>query len=264
MKRIGTLLLAMTMLLGVCAAAQEEFSLRGYDKALGYQYVQLGEFPQDADGTVQPILWRVLSVDDTQAYLLSEYILFNNRIHPDDDEYVSFGAAFNQTEMFKLLNGPFEGNPLPVEEQEALKKRERLGRVHIAEICFRDQAFSPAEQRMLLEDEALGMVFLAAAEDLKNPDMGFANSKQRKAFGTEYALQNGLFQYQNGSSPYWTRSQSKSFIYGTRCTKVDGDLGYIRCVVMNEGCRPAVRLLLGGLTPTGGEGTMDNPYTFAR
>ena len=262
MKRICMLVLAM--MLGACAAAQEPFSLRGYDQKEGYQYVQLGEFPQDADGTVRPILWRVLSVNDTQAYLLSEYILFNNRVHPDDKEYIAFEAAFNQTEMFNLLNGPFEGSPLPEQEQEALKKRERLGRVHIAEICFKDQAFTPAEQRMLLEDEELGIVFLATAEDLKSREMGFASSKQRKAFGTEYALQNGLFQYQNGSSPYWTRSQSKSFAYGTRCTKVDGDLGYIRCVVMNEGCRPAVRLLLDGLTPTGGDGTIENPYTFAR
>ena len=262
MKRICMLVLAM--MLGACAAAQESFSLRGYDQKQGYQYVQLGEFPQDADGTVRPILWRVLSADETQAYLLSEYILFNNRIHPDDKEYIAFGAAFNQTEMFSLLNGPFEGSLLPEQEQEALKKRERLGRVHIAEICFKDQAFTPAEQRMLLEDEELGMVFLATAEDLKSREMGFASSKQRKAYGTDYALQNGLFQYQNGSSPYWTRSQSQSFAYGTRCTKVDGDLGYIRCVVMNEGCRPAVRLLLDGLLPTGGDGTMENPYTFAR
>lgn len=262
MKRICILVLAL--MLGTCAAAQESFALRGYDQKEGYQYVQLGEFPQDADGTAHPILWRVLSVDDTQAYLLSEYILFNNRVHPDDKEYIAFEAAFNQTEMFELLNGPFEGSPLLEEEQAKLKKRERLGRVHIAEICFKDQAFTPAEQRMLFSDETLGMVFLASAEDLKNPWMGFASSKQRKAFGTEYALQNGLFQYQNGSSPYWTRSQSKSFAYGTRCTKVDGDLGYIRCVVMNEGCRPAVRLLLDGLGPTGGDGTMENPYTFSR
>ena len=257
-------MLVLVMMLGACAAAQEPFTLRGYDQKEGYQYVQLGEFPQDADGTVRPILWRVLSADNTQAYLLSEYILFNNRVHPDDKEYIAFEAAFNQTEMFQLLNGPFEGSPLPEQEQEALKKKERLGRVHIAEICFKDQAFTPAEQRMLLEDEELGMVFLAAAEDLKNQEMGFASSKQRKAYGTAYALQNGLFKYQNGSSPYWTRSQSQSFAYGTRCTKVDGDLGYIRCVVMNEGCRPAVRLLLDGLTPTGGDGTMENPYTFAR
>jgi len=252
------------LLLSMSAHAQEAFALRGYDQKEGYQYVTLGEFPQEADGTVRPILWRVLSVDDTQAYLLSEYILFNNRIHPDDNEYIAFEAAFNQTEMFRLLNGPFEGNPIPIEEQEVLKARERLGRIHIAEICFKDQAFSLAEQGMLISDEALGTVFLASADDLKNRDMGFSSSKQRRAYGTEYALANGLFKYQNGTSPYWTRSQSVSFAYATRCTKVDGDLGYIRCVVMNEGCRPAVRLALEGLVPVGGSGTMEDPYTFSR
>ena len=263
MKKCFALLLAFACLLCACACA-EDFSLRGYDKKQGYQYVQLGEFPQDADGTARPVLWRVLSADDSQAYLLSEYILFNNRVHPDDKEYIAFGGAFNQTEMFALLNGPFEGNPIPKEEQDKLKAKERLGRVHIAQICFKDQAFTQAEQDMLIADEELGMVFLASADDLKNSAMGFSAAKSRQAKGTEYALENGLFQYQNGTSPYWTRSQSLSYDYGTRCTKVDGDLGYIRCVVMNEGCRPAVRLSLKGLVPTGGSGTMDDPYTFAR
>lgn len=263
MKRILTAMLLLAMLM-TSQNAMAQFELRGYDKKEGYQYISLGEFPQEEDGSVKPILWRVLSVEENQAYLLSEYVLFNNRVHPDDNEYIAFDAAYNQTEMFKLLNGPFEGNPLAVEEQQELKSIERLGRVHIAEICFKDQAFTAAEQEMLVADEELGMVFLAAADDLKNKDYGFSSSKQRQARGTEYALANGLFQYQNGTSPYWTRSQSVSYKYATRCTKVDGDLGYIRCVVMNEGCRPAVRLSLEGLEPVGGSGTMEDPYTFVR
>lgn len=263
MKKLVACMLALALMLSACALA-EGFALRGYDKKQGYQYIQLGEFPQEADGTVRPILWRVLNVDDTQAYLLSEYILFNNRVHPDDNEYIAFDAAFNQTEMFALLNGPFEGNPISKDEQDALKAKERLGRVHIAEICFKDQAFTQIEQDMLVTDEELGMVFLAAADDLKNSEMGFSSSKNRQAWGTDYALENGLFQYQNGTSPYWTRSQSVSYPYATRCTKVDGNLGYIRCVVMNEGCRPAIRLALQGLVPTGGSGTFEDPYTFSR
>ena len=117
---------------------------------------------------------------------------------------------------------------------------------------------------MLMVDDELGMVFLADADDLKNAAMGFSSAKQRQAHGTEYALENGLFQYQNGTSPYWTRSQSSSYAYATRCTKVDGNLGYIRCVVMNEGCRPAIRLMLDELEISGGSGTMDDPYTFSR
>jgi len=257
MKRIAVFL-ALLMLLGSCAVAEGE--LRGYDKKEGYQYVLLGSFPQDADGTVKPILWRVLSAEEDRAYLLSEYVLFNNRVHPDDQEYIAFDAAFNQTEMFALLNGPFEGDPISKEEQDELKKRERLGRVHIAEKSFKDEAFTAAEQAMLITDEELGTVFLVTADDLKNRDYGFASANDRKAYGTEYAAENGLFVYQNGSSPYWTRTQSQSHAYGTRCTKVDGNVGYIRCVVMNEGCRPAVRLALDGLSVLSGSGTKDDPF----
>ena len=260
-KRIAVILLLAMM---ICANASAEFALRGYDKKAGYEYVALGEFPQEADGTAKPILWRVLTVGEEYAYLLSEYVLFNNRVHPDDNEYIAFNAAFNQTEVFSLLNGPFDGNPISIEEQEELKSIERLGRVHIAEVCFKDQAFTANEQAMLIEDDELGMVFLASADDLKNKAYGFNTSKNRQARGTEYALENGLFQYQNGTSPYWTRSQSVSYKYATRCTKVDGDLGYIRCVVMNEGCRPAIRLKLEGLEPAGGSGTAEDPYTFNR
>ena len=262
MKRFFLILLAVMMLVVSCAHAETE--LRGYDQKEGYQYVYLGAFPQEADGAVKPILWRVLSVEDQQAYLLSEYILFNNRVHPDDQEYIAFGAEFNQTEMFKLLNGPFDGNPIPKGDQDELKKKERLGRVHIAETSFKEEAFSENELSMLVTDDELGTVFLVTADDLKNREMGFRSAKDRKAYGTAYAMENGLFVYQNGSSPYWTRSQSQSYAYGTRCTKVDGDLGYIRCVVMNEGCRPAVRLSLEGLSVSGGSGTMDDPYTFVR
>ena len=103
MKRTLMIMLAMIMV-AVCGIACADFELRGYDKKAGYQYISLGEFPQEADGTVKPILWRVLSIDEEQAYLLSEYILFNNRIHSDDNEYMAFEAAFNKTEMFSLLN----------------------------------------------------------------------------------------------------------------------------------------------------------------
>lgn len=238
--------------------------LRGYDPYEGYQYVQLGVFPQDADGTERPILWRVLNVEQGQAYLLSERILFCSRIHPDDRAYAALDAAFCETELFALLNGPFEGSPLPEEERESLLANKRMGYVYLAETSFREQAFTPEEQAMLMEDTERGMVFLPSAEEIKSRKNGLASSAQRKASGTEYALANGLFRYQDGSSPYWTRSQSQTYAHSVRCTKADGDLGYIRCVVMNEGVRPAVLLRVDGLVPAGGDGTMDDPYILIR
>lgn len=117
---------------------------------------------------------------------------------------------------------------------------------------------------MILDDKELGRVFLPSADDLKNVNYGFGTNPSVKAYGTQFAIAEGLFRYSNGSSPYWTRTQSADFPYGTRCTKEHGNLGYIRCVVMNEGIRPALRLDIGALELSGGDGTMENPYLVKR
>lgn len=73
MKRFVFLLLTAWLLSSGFAVA--DVNLRGYAKENGYQYLAFGRFPQTADGKEQPILWRILSATDKEAYLLSEYIL---------------------------------------------------------------------------------------------------------------------------------------------------------------------------------------------
>ena len=210
------------------------YELEGFNKNKGYNYVKFGNFAQGEKGEILPILWRILEVDNEKAYLLSEYILFNNRIHPDDNEWSDSNAKFNITEIYNILNNKFV-----------------------------NEAFTEVEQDMLIEYEELGKVFLVTAEDLKNLDYGFGTNDSRKAYGTPYALNNGLFQYLKrfGShSPYWTRSQSATMKYGARCTKQDGSIGYIRVVVQNEGIRPALYLNISKYEITEGEGTFENPF----
>ena len=151
-----------------------------------------------------------------------------------------------------------------VDEAAELRHKTYYGRAYDAETSFYEQAFTAAEKAMILDDKELGRVFLPSADDLKNADYGFGTNPSTKAYGTQFAIAEGLFRYSNGSSPYWTRTQSADFPYGTRCTKEHGNLGYIRCVVMNEGIRPAVRLDIGALELSGGDGTMENPYLVKR
>lgn len=230
-----TLLILTAALLCLAPIGSRAAELRGYDEQLGYEYVALGSCPQESGGGEAPILWRVLEATEREAYLYSEYVLFNHRVHEDDQEYVAFEGQWNRTELFSLLN------------------TEKL-----------NEWFTERERALLLDDGELGTIFLASGEDLHNRAYGFGADRQRRGYGTPYALENGLFRYSNGSSPYWTRSQSSTKAYGTRCTKVDGRTGYIRCVVMNEGVRPAVRLNLTGLSPVAGDGTLENPYRFMK
>lgn len=160
MKRIIALLLAALLMVS-CALA--DVALRGYDAKSGYVYVTLGQCPQDADGGVEPIIWRVLSVEDGRAYLLSEYVLEARPIHSDYQEYANkptnkkkpgFNGDFTQTEMSRYLCGDFAQN------------------------CFTDD-----ERAMLTPDDTFGLFFLASDADLKNKAYGFTSNESRKAWG---------------------------------------------------------------------------------
>lgn len=225
------LCLALILLPGLAAA---QTGLRGYDKKEGYQYVSLGSWPQGESGESAPILWRVLSATDHEVLLLSEYVLGNHCVHSVYEDYVTFGGVWNKTDMYRFLNETF----LP-------------------------KAFSQSEQPLLLFSEELGSIFLPASEDLSNKSFGFINDKARMGKGTPYALANGLFKYSTKYSPYWTRTQSSTLISGARCTKVKGNVGYIRVVVENVGWRPALKLNLDTAMIASGDGTVASPFQFA-
>jgi len=233
LRRVYTALL-LALCVGVWAAPGfADGALRGYDAAEGYQYLELGTFPQTLENGLEPIVWRVLYADGDTAFLLSEYVLLHHRIHFDDAAYERSGGDFTQTEMYEYLNGEFL------------------------------QSFTDGEIRMLKAGEDGSLVTLLTVDDLKNKAYGFTGDRARRGTPTAYALQNGLFQYTNGSSPYWTRTQSETRTYGAVCTKEDGNLGYIRVVVQNEGCRPAVWLNAQMITIEGGDGTLDDPFRIS-
>lgn len=237
--RLVSLLLAMCCL---CACALGEDALRGYDAKSGYMYLTLGAFPQTAQGEALPILWRVLSVEEGRALLLSEYVLEARRIHGDYKEYANkpshktkpgFNGDFTQTEMSRYLNGDFAAR------------------------------FTEDERALLAPDETLGLFFLLSSDDLKNAAYGFTTNQSRKAWGTEYAIANGLFVYRaaRGShSPYWSRSQSSTNPQGARCIKSQGELGYINVITEDEGMRPACWLDTTRACILLGTGTKEDPF----
>lgn len=230
------LMLALLLCLCVPALAQEN-ELRGYDKKEGYVYLHMGQIEQTKEGEILPIVWRVLSVENNQAYICSEYILGNGRIHHSDKEWIANKADFSKTELWDFLNNNF------------------------APRCFTEE-----ELGMIVDYEHLGKFYLLTGEDLNNKAIGFGSNKARKAWGTEYAKENGLFIYRvkhGKCSPYWTMTQSTAAPYGARCTKALGNVGYIRVVVMNEGWRPVCRLDLTKLEIVGGAGTLEEPFKIA-
>lgn len=242
MRKLICWLLLAAMLCS-CAAAEAP-TLRGYDKKEGYVYLTMGTFPQTAEGEKLPILWRVLAVEDGRALVLSEYVLEARRIHGDYKEYANkptnkskpgFNGDFTQTEMSQYLCGEFTAN------------------------------FTSGEMALITPDESFGVFFLLSSDDLKNAAYGFATNESRKAWGTEYALANGLFKYmanRGSHSPYWTRTQSSSNTQGARCIKSKGELGYINVITEDEGMRPACWLDAAQIVIESGTGTKEAPYVL--
>ena len=103
------LLVILLILTAVCLA--EENSLRGYNKAEGgYQYVQVGSYPYEEDGTVAPVVWRVLSVEDQHAILMSDMILDSKQItfveDQKDQENHNYPdlTDFRESDLYQWLN----------------------------------------------------------------------------------------------------------------------------------------------------------------
>ena len=192
--------------------------------------------PLDAD----PILWRVLSADEKQVYLMSEYILFAAPLHPSMKEYRETGSDFGNTALCKRLNGEFA-----------------------------DTAFTEEEKAALLPFGDYGKVSLPSGDDLNNTSMGFTKRKlsTRKAKATEYAVRvTGAIVYRaavGNSTPYWLREQASKEKRHGRSTKQDGKVGTLHCDAADVGARPVVLLKPGSFQIVSGSGTKTDPFLLS-
>ena len=260
MRKRRMLCLMAAVMLMTALSAQGEISLPGYQEKSGYTYVSFGNYPQWIDGgdpeemawtwsrnkllenppevASSPILWRVLTGDEEQVFLLSEYVLFAMAMHPNMKEYEKMKGYFPDTQLGKYLNSEF-----------------------LAE------AFSEEEQSLLKPDEDGTLITLLTAEELNNRAWGLGKSRNntaRKAWATEYAIRvTDVFVYRVAMGMHtcdWLKDQAKNQKNHTRCTKQEGDIGHIACITLNEGVRPVIHLNLDGLEAAGGSGTKTDPY----
>ncbi len=155
MKSLILLLLALILALPSIAGAESTEEISGYSRAEGHRYVLFGSYPTEEDGTVKPILWRVLKAGNGEAWLLSEYLLFAAPIHGDYQHY----AGWESSDLYKYLNE-----------------------------VFINDAFSAGEQSALLvrtEDGA--RVTLITSDEMKDASLGFSSNNARLCESTAWA-----------------------------------------------------------------------------
>ena len=223
-------LLAVCLLLPVPSFAAEETALRPYQKETKkWTHVLLGQTPTKADETREPVSWRVLSVSGQNALLLSDRILFTARIDGQRNVY----EGWEQSELYEYLND-----------------------------VFLKDTFTWAERCILLRQPDRALVSLPEADDLKNPQYGFADAESRRAAGTEYAIDNGLQVYTGAGlkdSPYWTRTISDNHEKTHRRVIREGGWGYLGVWHTGQGVRPMIMISLQGVSVASGEGTIQDP-----
>ncbi len=241
-------LLCLLLLLLVPAQAE----IQGYAKGQGYNYVYFGEYPYDKDGAVQPVLWRVLSVQDNRALMLTEYIIDTDQVIFVTDKKVIEDHSYRRIEKF--------------EESDLFPK---LSTEYVDRLLGDD----PIRNALVPEPNG-AILFLLTDEDYVNVDYGFEKSrwaewpariKSHEAQGTPYAIkQRGLYvAYQNDMSPYWVAAVKSPTDYKLQIVGFNGHLSYGAYTRVNIGLRLSVRLDLNQIAISGGEGTRQSPYQLA-
>lgn len=250
-SRISAALLVILLILtAVCLA--EENSLRGYNKAEGgYQYVQVGSYPYEEDGTAAPVVWRVLSVEDQQAILLSDKILDCKSItfvaNDKDRENHNYPdlTDFRESDLYQWLNN------------------------EMFNTLFQNDAMSQA-----VTETDQGVLWLLSYDELANTKWGFDKSvwkhnyKTRRAYPTPYAIAQGVKQIfggqgsPDGSAPWWSRTLR--YKKGKKAWMPGAD-GHISVGVIGRtgvGVRPCLTLDLTNVSITSGSGTEQAPFVL--
>ncbi len=237
----------MVLLLCLVPEMAGAVEFRGYEKGNGWQYVYLGEYPYEADGTAAPVLWRILEVSDGKALLMTEYII-------DTQQVV------------------FESDPRKIERNEYRRLT-----------CYADSDLytwmnttalntllgDDPIRNALIEEPGGGKFFILTMEQFLNADYGFApnrwdNQPTRHATGTPYAIKaRGLYvDMEISKSPYWAADIKSVDGYRLALVGNNGHLSWGGYTRTNVGIRPSVRLDLSQIKVQSGTGTKKNPYVL--
>ena len=246
------LIVGILILLCLLPLAPAQAEMRGYEKGLGYEYVLLGSYPYEKDGTAQPVLWRVLDIKEGRALLLTEYVLDAKQVIFESDPKVI------ENHSFRRISSYAESDLYAWLNSEGLDTL--LGQDSI--------------RAALVEEPGLGLLYPLTQEDyLNEADYGFSKGQWgeelnaypvRQAVCTPYAKAQGLYvEGGNGKSPYWCVAIKDPSGYKFGLVGHNGHISwgaYTNTKV--AGLRLAVRLDLSCLALSGGTGAKNDPYTL--
>ena len=164
------------------AAKLEEIKPNYYqtlvDTAKVGSYFYLGQYEQDNDleNGKEDVSWRVLAVDGTKLFVVSEYVL-DARYY---DRYPGSETCWENSEMREWLNGEFYNNIFSSKEQN-----------YVLTTTVEVEAYSKYPDTYVgnpTEDK----LFLLSEKEVQHL---FSSTKDRRAWPTEYAIARGVKKY---------------------------------------------------------------------
>ena len=166
-------------------------------------YIKFGNYPQTANGDIQPIEWQVLAKEENKMLVISKYGLEARRFNGSSSDWIN-------SEIRKWLNGEFYNETFDENEKIYIEPFETFSGV-------------------------LDNIFLLSKEEAEKY---FVNDEARKCKATEYAVKNGAWVNSNDFS-FWCLSSpcNVNFVY---CVSSFGTI-YFR-YICNDGSifRPAL------------------------
>ena len=226
--------------------------LRGWDEFYGYEYVIMGYYPYEADGTPAPVLWQVLDVDqDTgRALLLTSYLVdVCQPIYCDD-------PAVANSKKYRRIDDYGESD-MNVWLNETLFPRLLEGEPVIEAVT----------------EEKYGRLYPLTDEELMTEKYGFPGVRywahpEKVTFATPYTLSVKLHPNygsrvnkdpDTGTSSYWAAALKYPGGEYMQICGLDGHLSYGTLVRTTVGLRVALRLDISRIQVVSGTGTIWDP-----
>ncbi len=260
-KRTAFFLALILFCCGLWGYAEEELpqctavdacGLRGWDEFYGYEYVIMGYYPYEADGTPAPVLWQVLDVDTEagKALLLTTYLVdVCQPIYCDD-------PALAKSKKYRRIDDYGESD-MNVWINETLFPRLLEGEPVIAAVT----------------EEKYGRLYPLSDEELMTEKYGFPNLRywahpEKVTFATPYTLNVKLHPNygskvykdpETGTSSYWATALKTPGGEFMQICGLDGHLSYGTLVRTTVGLRVALRLDISKIQVVSGSGTIWDP-----
>lgn len=261
MKRSYLTVLLLYMCLSfiwpVASMGEDISQIHGYEKQVGYVYIQMGTYPMERNGKRGPVIWRVLSAENNEMFAISEYILDIHQIIECDNKNDA-----EKTRKFRRI-ADYGESDLNIWMNSDM----------LSDLCS-EQDFSNA-----LIETRYGKLAILDYEQATNTAYGFTNSptgKQmsRASKGTEYARTKRIYpdwgsclSGEENHHAYWIASL-RSPDDPENCIKMHivGGNGHISAGVytrVNIGVRPVITVDMTKLQIVSGTGTVKDPYIIS-